>query len=121
MLVSQLQNEVSLASNQLTSMKTQYSMLQEENRQEKHRLERTNSELSEMSTKLSGMISDLAASHEAKENLQRQVGMVREQMEKATSALAQKVRTYGNQDSITRGEREHTSLSFNQENLPFLS
>lgn len=89
--MTQLQNEISFTSNQLATLNTQYSLMQGESKQDKQRLETISSELAEMTRKMSAMTSDLDTSREAKENLQKQVRMVHEQLENATAALAHKV------------------------------
>ena len=87
--MSQLQNEIAFSSNQYSSLNTQYTLLQGETKQERQRLDSITTELADMTRRVSCMTTDLSATQESKENLQKQIKIVHDQLDLATTALSQ--------------------------------
>lgn len=91
MLIAQLRNEMQLVSEQLETVKEQHAVLQNENNRIKKLMGAASKEITDTKDKLSARNIDLESSQEANENLQRQMDLLQEQLNNATSALAQKV------------------------------
>lgn len=94
LLVTQLQNEITFSSNQYSTLNTQYTLLQEESRHEKQRLDSITTELAEMTRRVSTMTTDVSATRESKESLQKQLKIVHDQLDLANTALSQNASLY---------------------------
>ncbi len=87
----ELQDKVSITTDQLELLKGQYELLEAEDKRAKQLLESVSKEYAEMKGKLTLTNSELESTRADRENLQKQVEMIKEELENATSALSRKV------------------------------
>ena len=90
-MILELQEKVSTTTEQLELLKGQYGLLEAEDKRAKQLLESVSKEYAEMKGKLSLTTSELDSTCTLKQGLQKQVEVLKDQLDNATSSLAVKV------------------------------
>ena len=89
--MSKLKDEARVTAEQLLTLKNQYAVLDSENKHSKQLLESANAQITKLKGTMSAANSELAIIKEAKEGLQKQLDVVRQQLNDASSALSNRV------------------------------
>lgn len=92
-VISQLKEETRLSAEQFETLNSQYTLIDTDNQQNKQMLDSANAQITKLKAQLSTASCDLGSTKEAKESLQKQLLIAKQQLDSVMSSLSHKVMT----------------------------